>query len=446
MAEEMLGPLAPKQKRYNLRSSVCLNSIEFGYIEIPQSKRKQRNEIDLLNLNDDCLLEMFKYLRPIDLRNVSQVNQQLNDLVKYYVRLKYKIQETMASCFNFATHDDRLNFTSASLCAKIFGHEIRLITISGLTSNFNVLEILKYCTENKLTIKLTDAVLSIESIVWNKWFQQLEHLSIANIRISNYQVRDLIHNNPYLKRLSIVNCVETSTWFFQYLPFLKNLEAFEFKKSYQTRNISTYLNNDLRYLLGLKKLKVLKFGFQKLIIYSAQELLNKFVENGIAIEHLELWNERSDNALLSIGQLETIKILKLNNLIGRQGDHILHIAKNLKLLQELHVRTETAISSSVIEEVINTAKGLTCLKIDAKDIHFVHRNVSDIQNSVKNRTEKITLKLEIYVNGRIMLDMNSTKDKFRASNNLNNHHLFEQLTCTDKKPTLRFFGEPKVHK
>lgn len=51
----------------------------------------QPNEKNLMILNDDCLRELFNYLKPMELANFAFVNVRLNILIKRYTQAKYKV-------------------------------------------------------------------------------------------------------------------------------------------------------------------------------------------------------------------------------------------------------------------------------------------------------------------------------------------------------------------
>lgn len=46
-----------------------------------------------MDLNDDCLLELFKYLSAVDLCALKQTNQRLHQLTNYYFHSVYELKE-----------------------------------------------------------------------------------------------------------------------------------------------------------------------------------------------------------------------------------------------------------------------------------------------------------------------------------------------------------------
>lgn len=51
------------------------------------------NLTDFMDLNDDCLLELFKYLSAVDICALKQTNQRLYHLTNYYFHTFYELKE-----------------------------------------------------------------------------------------------------------------------------------------------------------------------------------------------------------------------------------------------------------------------------------------------------------------------------------------------------------------
>lgn len=92
--------LAKKSMRYNLRSLARMD-VEVAPVEQSTPKRKRERPIrkNLMILNDNCLLEIFSYLKSVDLANVVFVNKRSNALTEKHF-LKYGLQFTPK--FDFA--------------------------------------------------------------------------------------------------------------------------------------------------------------------------------------------------------------------------------------------------------------------------------------------------------------------------------------------------------
>lgn len=57
------------------------------------TKMNYTSTVELLALNDDCFLELFKYLSTEDLCAVKQTNQRLWNLTEYYFQTEYQLKE-----------------------------------------------------------------------------------------------------------------------------------------------------------------------------------------------------------------------------------------------------------------------------------------------------------------------------------------------------------------
>lgn len=195
---------------------------------------------------------------------------------------------------------------------------------------------------------------------------------------------------------------------------------------------------DLGFLVALKKLKVFKFGFSGKR-YSPIVLLRGFVANGIEIEHLELANSfdgSSDETILTIARLKTIKILKLNAMNGLllQG-HLVYIAEQLKLLEELYIHTDSVILENGIYNIVNGAKRLSCFKIDAITHGLCPESYCKILTSIQDRPEPIKLNLWIYGRLSMNFEFPTSNDQWLVvkQSDRNDSDLFENLELQRKQ-------------
>lgn len=424
------GPPAAKQTRYDLRGSYRVVALPE-----PEPKRKLPNKKNLMDLNDYCLLDLFDHLRLFELRSISQVNVRLSDLAMRYVRIKSRCNVQPNGSFDFKTSDGQwMTSQAVQLCLTIMGHQIYSLKFTGPYLNIysNIFwnysynqnwRMKEHCSELK-SVTLENLYSKREIVL--DMFSGLEELRVNNVNVGNFTIIQILENNSTLKKLSIVNGRQTSTFFFDKLFRLQDLEEFEFKKFLQIRKVI-----DLSYLLVLKKLKVFKFGFAE-TTYSALDLLNGFVKNGIAIEHLDLENGCiADGSAEAIARLKTIKILKLNKMNGLLEAHVIHIAKELTLLEEIHVRTVANISQNGIHEIVNYAKRLSCFKIDAIGVELCPEIYRKILTAIHDRPEQIKLELWIYGNDLPFSLLDQTpNERWLVVQQLNrkSNDLFEDLT------------------
>lgn len=447
MAENEAPPA--KRMRYNLRSATeTMKSPPHAYmlrsthkiddnvhnsIELPRKCRKPT----LLSINPDCLLKIFEYMNPIDLSAMAETCSTLNNYAKYHFRLKYKhfdfasifdgdllsvnmakslfrifgeqIHSLKISCDLFK-HERDVSTELLLLTAKYCRHIVKKLTLDGfdfapdtmrhrVKTLFNSVEtlILENCCmcgiylsnmKNLKVLKL-DTVDSVQSHFLLVKFDKLEMVELKNLDICPQWLQDFVNSGPNIKHLSIVQCSKLSTSIFGSVKHLANLEEFEFQ-----RNRTTGLDSDLMYLLALEKLKILKLNCNQNPIL---QLIDGFRENNIALEHLELAHGQLDAATMeAIVKLKTIKVLKLNDMLGFAECSTLPIAKELDLLEELHIKTGANISQFRFKEIVREAKRLVCLKIDAPGFDIRHDTFLAILTAVQKRTDQNHLAVTIY--------------------------------------------------
>lgn len=489
------GPPAAKKMRYSLRSTPARRKIATDNTHqhryMLRSKTLERKKIyqNLMILNDDCLLKIIEFLKPMELSNMAQVNNRLKDLVKYHIQIKYKIQ--FAKNFELIPQNDtiRINLEVFKVFLSIFGEETQALklfryafdrTYRDYSSLFEFVQ--KYCTNLKdLTLKdfsmwgldrnfykklkiltLENCsvsrnwckmpqleTLKLDQVIFRRWpehtsvpvqrFGGLKEVQCSDVNIQNEDLKNLIKSNPKLKRLSVIKSYESSPKFFSALPILMNLEEFEFKKLQGCRMSDHELNS----LVNLKKLKTLKFSYKN---YSALELVNGFIKNDIGIENLELSNGRfDDKAADRISELQTLKVLKLNDMNGLNASHLIQMANALKMLEELQIKTDSHITQDDIKEIVDAAKHLKCLKIDvpkfALDVVTYRALLVTIQEREKQNKP---LELMIYGNEKqllvpneMMTDQNEEWFVVKQIEGKKNR-LVEDLTSTVGPPPPRY--------
>lgn len=259
-------------------------------------------------------------------------------------------------------------------------------------------------------------------------FGALKKVELTDVNIDNPNVVKLINTNRQLKSLSIVKCKEVSPYVCEHVGQLKqHLEEFVFKRK------TTSSNNIFLPLNSLKKLKVLKLTHPN--IGTLQRLFDRFVENRIALEHLELGLTLMDSSVAErIAKIQSIKILKFNEMVGLHETHVTSIVSQLKLLEELHVKTIAIITPNGINDIVCAANRLTCLKLDAPQFVLDVDTYQTVLITVQGRETESKLKLTIYGNGKQLAVpsdiLNGPNEKWLTVDELNwdEHQLFEDLT------------------
>lgn len=400
------------------------------------------SKTEFMMLNPDCLLKLFEYLHLDDLNEIAGVNLMLQSLATYYFRLKHRhfnclslfrdapvsIEQIKKLLSNFgdqivSLHVSRNIFlqtkhisTDLLLWMKRYcsvnvktlileGFEMENRVAKSLTSFFQYIETLTlidcdfqaciwWTAENLKQLKLKSTTFKWEKLYKAK-FKQLEDVQFGDLFSDNASMVRFILSVPMLKRLSIVNCEVTSSVFWA-VSELKHLEEFEFHRNERNHSRENFLI-DLLHLKKLKQLKVLRLNCEK---RSVQRLLNVFIENGVAIEHLELAYGRVDDATAqSISKLTALKTLKLIDMIGLVESHILQMTHDMQLLQELCVKTRAKISGLGIKKIVQRLSGLSFIKIDSPGFMLNAKTYTAMVGIVQKCVKQTGLSITIYSNG-----------------------------------------------
>lgn len=450
-------------KRANTSGSKCLDQLQLlipsskvvKQKDVPDELLRDPPVEGLMVLDDYCLMEIFDILKPADLSKIAFVNKRLNALTKTYIQNKYHIR--FAADFHLAS-DILINLDILETFLHIFGDEITALTLtrSSFDHTFNdyssmakILYFIQNCCTNlkEFTLKgfgtcgfnhkffeqlnaftlekcsvtrdwckMTKLEkLELNQVIFRRWpvyshgyreyggyrqavpipvdcFGRLKVLRLIDVNMGNDVMKKLINSNRSLEVLSIVKCLEVSDYLFEHLKNLSHLKELEFKKSPKT-SFPTFV----RPLTIFKKLKVFKFTYSN---YSVSELLNGFINNGVAIEHLELGGGRFDDASITcFEKLQTIKVLHLNGMFGLDETKMLSIAKNLKLLEEFQIKRSLAISRKGIVDFTREANRLTCLKVDSTGAEFNIETYQAILTAIQEHEHPTILELTVYKNG-----------------------------------------------
>lgn len=469
--------IVPQQKQqqhhchaYKLRSHGKIAHKEIQCIE-PKRNRKKPS---LLQLNPDCLLEMFNHMKLIDLCHLAETCTTLNNLAKYHFRLKHKH-------FDFASVIDGefVSVDEASTLLRVFGDQIHSLNVSrdlfehdvdddyvsealmdsiaeNCRKNVKVLALTSInCVAGMITDPLPALFNAIEMLTLNDCYMGRPWCSMKNLKVLklievtgcvprfryvNYnqleevafnrvqhlytnELAEFIPTVPTVKRLSIVKCWFTTIKIFEVIKDMEHLEELEFQLNHPIASEEIH-GQYLMHLTLLKKLKVLKLGCNG---KSVQQLIDGFCAKKIAIEHLELADGVLDMATVrAIAELKTIKVLKFNNMT-EFADHLwVPITNGLHQLEEFHIKTTANISQFRIKQLARAANRLTCLKIDAKDFDLSADTYDAILSAVQNRNDKTHLAITIYDDGHLPNPVHGLTEKWLKVNKLdrNANHLF----------------------
>lgn len=431
----------------------------------------------LMKLNHDCILRMFDFIKVRDLCNMARTCQDMYHLAKYHFRLNYKH-------FNFACliDDGLVSLKLAEELLELFGEEMVSLNMSldyfmeqvpsvhsQYFSNMLLSMVADYCEgalkhisldnfnhirENVLSnlqpifasletfslencsISLCSRMEYLKTLTLNRCsgdfdqfsftrFESLEKLELQKLHgLDDLHIVSFLERNRQLKVLSIVKSPGVTTEVFLGVRNLCDLEEFEFQN-----NAFTFVDQlDLIYLSSLKKLKTLTLNCNVGPIVS---MLNHFIMNDIPIEHFEIaGSQMNDETAQAIAKLQTIKVLKINEMTDFDESHILHIVKGLRSLEELTIKTSQTISLIYFKRIVFYANRLSRLGIDSPNFRITADVYQQILKSIQIRVNQIKLELIIYNSGEQIhipseIDVENNKEWLTVKDlNRKNNHIF----------------------
>lgn len=438
------GSPPAKRTRYSLRDTPARreHAEQQNRKALEKRKRAAKRSTKFDDLNDYCLLEIVKFLQPNDLLSAAHVNKRLNAVVKSHIHVKHKISFDENSGIRPDNVATRINLPLLELFLGVFGNDIKALslhrrifdaTFDDFKSMFEVFTFIqKYCTTlerltlngfgtcglNRTFFKRLKALtlvncsvsrdwckmvhlqeLDLEQVIFRRWpkgadipvqhFRQLKYVRLCDTNLTNADISRLINSNALIQRLSVVKSFETTVKFIDALPKLERLNEFEFKKQDGNPKLVS-----LKRLSSVINLKTLKFSLPN---HSASVLLNGLVENGVAIEHLELSNGQFDDfAAENISKLARVQVLKFNDMLGLNATQLLQITRELKMLKQLQIKTSATISQNELVDMVKAANKLKCLKIDAPGYALDTGTYQALLATIQQRKKKAPLELMIY--------------------------------------------------
>lgn len=395
------------------------------------------SDANILNaLNDDCLRVIFKQLNLIDLTNTADVCVRFNYMAKEVFATKHKkfvipdrmflnrrlgvniqtietmlrhfgpsIQTLTVSPFAFVDHDIMFQmitkYTSTTLKHLIL-IDFEMVG-NGKLGIIEKLELIE-CEIDNLKDLLANApnlkILHIYSSMWfdggiNQRFDKLEEIRLeGNENLYVNQVNNFIKLNPKLKRMAIKDNADLcSAKIIRVIgQRLHNLEELEINEG--NDGTLAALQKRLQTLSQLKSLQLLNLDFHGL---SVALLMKNLAANQIPIKELKLMNgEIDDNAIESISQLKHIEILKLDGITRLNDDHIVELAKQLPLLQELDLKNNQ-ITSDTMKKVVAHANQLSTFNLkEDSDLSITTVDYNDMLKSVQNRPKAVKLSIIVF--------------------------------------------------
>ncbi|XP_031623089.1 uncharacterized protein LOC116340636 [Contarinia nasturtii] len=361
------GPPAAKRRRKN--------------IEIARSEQQQTK--NLMDLNDECLLKIFRYLkRSGDLGKVEKVCKRFAEFAEYAfvldnggARMGYSgnygyehtekmlriIGRHISSLSIWDFHYGRKTWNKILLLVQEYCAKLKKLQIKGFIDRslfsqlkplFKRLEKLSlHCGSLRSSdldimnnLKALNVSAGVDMLL--RGFSPIKLTKMQEMsfhdasKIDDASMIHIIKLTTNLKKLSISGANNLTTAVFDAIGQLKELEELEFLNPYM--KTSENFQDDLMHLTSLCKLKILKFNCAKQTLYP---LLEGLSTNGFALIELELHNgSPNDRVFESICKIKTLKKLNLFYMNGLKDEHILEIAKELKLLSDIFIRISPSLS------------------------------------------------------------------------------------------------------
>lgn len=355
---------------------------------------KYTSTVELLTLNDDCFLELFKYLSAVDLCSVKQTNKRLWNLVESYfhthylykeneVRLKHlngtQLKDALNQCGQFVRRlaiespvqysdlddfnedgcGDRDTYIS-HLIAKYCSDQLKVLRlqnvfISGLASS-NLTRVLSNLDTIEMNKCYGDAdqfmshCPSIQTIIQRNcaffltfdrnYLLQNEHRNLESLIIHNENQTDLVaevllaffENQRKLKCFHYINrYAPTPT---EMLPTIIQSAKDLHELCIELDTFSPTFISDLRCLLELSSLKRLEFNTDEIPIISfINELAVKNSLECIGISDVCL----DETVCQAFMKLTNLKVLKLISSLREFDEFSQVLSKRLAKLEELYL-------------------------------------------------------------------------------------------------------------
>lgn len=402
----------------------------------------------LLNIYDDCLIEICKYLSYSDLCNLADVCKKLKSIAQLVVSHSFKqprinksfmllaslrrgpqclttlIQaQRFLSNFGefishlFVKHDtvvwsgiERNKFKLMHLISK-YSNNIQVLTVARFSIKSDELQLWRSLWQNLTSLTIMNCGMDISMSFVLSLCCKLKYLKMDRIKdeihlgnIPNLEKIKLHHCllraedlstfirlNPNLNKLSIMQCRLLNRINFKEISNLKHLKEFELNQRLHPSR--QHLELQIQELSGLKSLEKLSLNCYNCPV---SKLIEELVIKNVPIQYLHLVNGVVDEEMITnIAQLTGIKILKLDNMDNLQDEHLIKLTKQLMLLIELNAK-DTNVSSLTLNSILVNAKQLTSLEIGTPNFQINDEIYDHILDIVKNRSEKSKLKLTIY--------------------------------------------------
>lgn len=445
----------------------------------------------ILDLNDDCLLEVFEYVELDDLCALADVCHRFRHNSQRRFIAAQNDGTNMAQRFltyylseNFRKKD----FLALSKVFRNFGPYIKSLNMEQQRWHWlwrdsyesrKVSDLLnRYCYSGSL-IKLRMFYSSrlTEWLHRYPFFQQMEQLIFEksskfrldrtytnltaisielNFDITNEGVEKLLKLNPQLKKVGFVRCSNLNDHIFQsivnHVPGIESIRMDE-----------AILNGPAIKCVGkLRKLKSLELTTEKQDYFAYfSSILREIREADIPLENLDLFlfgdfgphthPPNTGRFIDEICKLKTLKVLRLHRIIKITQSHIINICRSLSELTEFcYAEPEYRahyMTSELVLEIVKNAENLQSLLcyVACREGWGIHYPLPDIEeNSIGIGVDAFMQMVQVVKRRRERMHLSVILDAHRFTANLrqeSTHKYADILTlsvCKDHEGFARY--------
>lgn len=394
------------------------------------------HQTKLLDLNDDCLVEILAYLDVLDLCAVNQIAGRLHrnaqqvfrkhfaslDLshvsysVNYYELTLHKVRN-LFQCFgasitqlkvaalafkvenrsrvvdlivrhcpnlkslefiDFQFRDARITHVQ-----KFLGN-LHELTLNRCNLHGRLRHLFRNCTQLK-SLKI-QADTNLNGACLELTFPQLESASLTlRDDISVHSLHLFMQLNPQLKSLELIDCDDEI--FDEIATRLPQLERLSFEVSY----FYDYAEN-LKSLLALNHLKELKLNCS---LYPISTFVDALADKDtIELLHISegVLNDHLIDALSKCKRLRSLKLCSMPNVHDK---FLISLAKNLPNLNDFHIRRCQAMSNAGVLAFVEISAQLQSLSISNSTVAVDDAFFLELVRIYSQRSQKLTLNLLI---------------------------------------------------
>lgn len=406
------------------------------------------NGPNMMILIDDCLLELFAFLKPMDLANIALVNVRLNKLAKRYIQSKYKIR--FAPNFQLIAHDCSvpINLDVFQAFLQIFGEDIVTLTLHknifdetyDKFESANVIQrfIQHYCHLEELTLigfgmcgLINDFYTSLKSLT-------LDDCSVTRSWAKMKQLKTLKLNTLIFRRypMEYISREMFSMYDYPYRPKPKPIPipCNSFGGLEELRLIDVNLSNEdatklIKSNQKLKRLSIVKCGEISTFIFEAVRNLNHLVEFEFKTQK---GNNRGFTPLMLLKKLKVLKLCYVENSLPQSAFRSFPKGVDSENLRRIHER-QNATSTFLDNLIQNEIKldhfelGLCSFTDDTAVAIAKMATIKILKlNSVNGLNEshivtiakQLKLLVELRVKMKATISQNGIKEIVRAANRL----------------------------